>query len=276
MVTELKVLELEREWGTGDISTDTDEEIREMETQDHILWEPNPPPLMVNHPPRITVSNTKIQLREGALDEPCPKGEDDLGWVQIQQKSLIWEEKIGEFSVITHEGLTTLAHSAKMGWTITGGTWNHLREAWGPSPATLTKIQESCKSQEYLEESNKLTPTRRILLTLKETWNLERIHGLPAVAAPAFFPSASKNEEYWWGSRDPKTVYMWDSMDDQDKQKSLTVLQETENWVVWKTRDKTWTRTLKREGFQQLLSFHKDEKKDVEASGLKDGDGEVT
>ena len=79
--------------------------------------------------------------------------------------------------------------------------------------------------------------------------------------------------EYWWGSRDPKKAYMWDSMDDQDKQKSLTVLQETENWVVWKTRDKTLSHTLKREIFHQLLSFHKDEKKNVEASGLKDGGG---
>jgi hypothetical protein len=87
---EFKLFELEREWGTGDIVTDTVEEIREMETQEHILWEPNPPPLMTNHPPRITASNTKIQLREGALDQPCPKGEDDLGWVQIQQKSLMW------------------------------------------------------------------------------------------------------------------------------------------------------------------------------------------
>ena len=105
------------------------------------------------------------------------EGEDDLGWVQIQQKSLMWEEKIGDFSVITHEGLTTLAHSAKMGWTITSGTWNHLRETWDPSPTTLTKIQESCKSQECLEESNRLTPTRRILLTLKETWNLSVLEG---------------------------------------------------------------------------------------------------
>ena len=37
-----------------------------------------------------------------------------------------------------------------------------------------------------------------------------------------------KNEECWWGSRDPKTVYVWDSMDDQDKQKVVTVLQEAE------------------------------------------------
>jgi hypothetical protein len=239
-VTELKLLEVEREWGTGDIDTDTIEEFKEMETQDHILWEPNPPPLMVNHPPRITESNTKIQLREGALDKPCPKGEDDLGWVQIQQKSLMWEEKIGDFS-----------------------------ETWGPSPATLPKIQESCKSQERLEESNKLTPTRQILLTLKETWNLERIHGLPTITGPVFFPSVSKNEEYWWGSKDPRTVYMWDSMGNQDKQKSLAVLQETENWVVWKTRDKTWTHTLTREDFHQFLSFHKNEKKDVNGLRVK-------
>ena len=45
------------------------------------------------------------------------------------------------------------------------------------------------------------------------------------------------------------------------------MLQETEKWVVWKTRDKTWTHTLKREVFHQFLSFHKDEKKDV--SGLR-------
>ena len=56
---------------------------------------------------------------------------------------------------------------------------------------------------------------------------------------------------------------------DQDKQKSLSVLQETENWVVWKTRDKTWTHTLKREGFHQLLSFHKDEKENVSGSRVK-------
>jgi hypothetical protein len=73
----------------------------EIETQDHITWEPNPPQLMVNHPQRITVSNAKIQLMEGDLDQPCPKGEDNLGWVQLQQKSLPWKEMIEDFSGIT-------------------------------------------------------------------------------------------------------------------------------------------------------------------------------
>ena len=38
------------------------------------------------------------------------------------------------------------------------------------------------KSQECLEESNRFTPTRQILLALKQTWEGERIDGLPTVA----------------------------------------------------------------------------------------------
>ena len=145
------------------MGTDKPEESKDIEVQDYIVWEPNPPPLMDSHPPRITASNTIIQLMEGAVGQPCSKGEDDLEWVQIQQKSVLWKEMIEDFSVITHKGLTTLAHSSRMGWTITSGTWNHLRETWGPTPATLTKIQDSCKSQEYLEDSNRFTPTRQMV-----------------------------------------------------------------------------------------------------------------
>jgi hypothetical protein len=90
---------------------------------------------------------------------------------------------------------------------------------------------------------------------------------LPAVAAPAFFPSVSKEEECLRGSMDSKTVYKWDSMDNQDKQNSLATLRETDNWVVWKTKNKTWTPTLKRKDFHQLLSFSKDEKENI--SGFK-------
>ena len=146
---------------------------------------------------------------------------------------------------------------------------NHLRGTWGPTPETLTRIQASCKSQEYLEESNRLTATRQVLLALRQIWDLERIHGLPAVAAPAFFPSASRNEECWLGTLDPKTIYTWDSMDDLDQQTSWNTLQETENWVVWKTRDKTWTHTLKWQGFHQLLSFNQDEKENISGSKIK-------
>ena len=52
-------------------------------------------------------------------------------------------------------------------------------------------------------------------------------------------------------------------MDDHDKHDSMTTLQQTESWVVWKTKDKTWTHKLRREGFHQLLSFNKDEKENI-------------
>ena len=58
-------------------------------------------------------------------------------------------------------------------------------------------------------------------------------------------------------------------MDDQDKHNSLTDLRETENWVVWKSKDKTWTHTLREEGFHQLLSFAKDEKEHISVCNIK-------
>ena len=61
------MLELEREWGTGDMGTNQDTEDQDAGVQEDTPWVPNPPPLMTNHPPRITVSNTKIQLLEGVL-----------------------------------------------------------------------------------------------------------------------------------------------------------------------------------------------------------------
>ncbi len=44
-------------------------------------WEPDPKPLMTNHPPRVTDSNTRITLSEGSLKGPCPQDDSGLGWV---------------------------------------------------------------------------------------------------------------------------------------------------------------------------------------------------
>jgi hypothetical protein len=163
-LTESRALELEIEWGTQEECMEVSD--RNKDATEDITWEPDPLPLMANHPPRVTVSNTKIQLdREGVLSQICPKGENDLGWVQLQQ--------------VTHEGLTTMAQSSRTGWTIMNGTWNHLRKVSGPTPNTLAKIQASCKDQESLEEANVFSPTRHLLLTLKRLWQIDRVHGLP-------------------------------------------------------------------------------------------------
>jgi hypothetical protein len=67
--------ELEREWVTQDPSMEDLD--RNTEPSEDTTWEPNPLPLMTKHSPRITVSNTKIQLEEGILRQPHPKGEND-------------------------------------------------------------------------------------------------------------------------------------------------------------------------------------------------------
>ena len=85
---EARIMELEDEWGAQEQQEMTQDQ--QVESNDNGSWEPNPLPLMANHPPRITASNTKILLQEGILSQPCPTGEDDLGWIQLQQKSLTW------------------------------------------------------------------------------------------------------------------------------------------------------------------------------------------
>ena len=132
---------------------------------------------------------------EGLLGT-LPRGENGLGWVQIQQKSLRWEEITDGSSVVTHEGLTTLAQP-KLGWTVASWTWTTLKKMWGKSPATTNRINES-RAQDRLECADIFTPTRHILQTIKQTWKLNSIHGLPAVAAPAFFQSTSSNDETLW------------------------------------------------------------------------------
>jgi hypothetical protein len=101
-MAESRTSELESEWGTQE--THMEDSDRVTDSNEDTTWEPNPLPLMVKHPPRFTTSNTKMQLDlEGILSQTFPKGENDLGWVQRQQKSLLWQEKIEGSLVVTHE-----------------------------------------------------------------------------------------------------------------------------------------------------------------------------
>jgi hypothetical protein len=52
-----------------------------------------------------------------------------------------------------------------------------------------------------LETAHTFTPTRHIPQTIKRIWQVERIHGLPAIAAPTFFPTTSRNKDTWWEKR---------------------------------------------------------------------------
>jgi hypothetical protein len=90
------------------------------------------------------------------------------------------------------------------------------------------------------------------------------------VAAPVFFPSASKGDECWWGTKDLNTVYLWDIMDNEDRQDSLEVLREKDNWVIWKTKDTKWTQDLQRAGFHQMLGEISRKRTSEEAKDIKE------
>ena len=60
------------------------------------------------HPPQIMDSNTRITLQEDSLRESWPTNENGIGWVQIPQKFLRWEEHIQWSFIITDDVLTTL------------------------------------------------------------------------------------------------------------------------------------------------------------------------
>ena len=67
-MAESRAMELESEWGTQEECMESP--VRNEDATEDITWEPDPLPLMANHPPRVTASNTKIQLdREGALNQ---------------------------------------------------------------------------------------------------------------------------------------------------------------------------------------------------------------
>ena len=135
---------LEETWGRihSDVQITSNIASPRIVPQVKATWDPDPKPLMVNHPPRVTDSNIRISLSEGSLNGPCPRDDSVCRWVQIQRKSLLWEEKIEGFSIITHEGLTTLVHP-QIGWTIASGMWNTLRTMWGPNMETSLMIYES-------------------------------------------------------------------------------------------------------------------------------------
>ena len=96
----------------------------------------------------------------------------------------------------------------------------------------------------------------------------------PAIAAPTFFPTVSRSKDTWWTERagestrvqaqrdeqsedesgeteyawdssneqergdTKKTAYMWDSMDEEDRTDTMESLDQTDRWVIWKSKYK--------------------------------------
>jgi hypothetical protein len=58
-------------------------------------------------------------------------------------------------------------------------------------------------------------------------------------------------------------------MEDQDRQDSLEVLHDKDNWVIWKTKDDKWTHELRQTGFHQLLALDQNSRTDSWGNKIK-------
>ena len=56
-------------------------------------------------------------------------------------------------------------------------------------------------------------------------------------------------------------------MDNQDRQNTVSKLNATSEWTMWKTKDKEWSPVLQKTVFHQILNIHKD--KQTECWGFK-------
>ena len=71
------------------------------------------------------------------------------------------------------------------------------------------------------------------------------------------------------GVEDTHTIaYIWDSMDEENREDTMTTLQQLDEWVIWKSKDK-WSPLLKAAGFHQLLYIKKDTQEDCWGSKIK-------
>ena len=64
------------------------------------------------------------------------------------------------------------------------------------------------------------------------------------------------------------TAYLWDSMDEEDREDTMDILKQSDEWVIWKSKDK-WTTLLEAAGFHQLLYIKKDIQEDCWGSKIK-------
>ena len=65
-----------------------------------------------------------------------------------------------------------------------------------------------------------------------------------------------------------KTAYLWDSMDEDDRTDTIDILRQSDEWVIWKSKDK-WSTSLKTAGFHQLLYINKDIQEECWGSKIK-------
>jgi hypothetical protein len=212
----------------------------------HRKWEKKPPPPRARDPPRIR-DYQEQSLKLGStfhLDHPRPNTTEH-GIIHIEIESKTWIDNHEGTEVFTRAGLSTSTDLTRS-FTILCGTWAHLQARTTPErrPHLIQEIAEACRIQGELESKDHRTPTRYVLRALKKITKANRIHGLTSVAAPGFFNNASRGPSALWGGKNVNdtVIYVWDIMDNADRENSLQDIQKAKTGIIWKEHDDKWTK----------------------------------
>jgi hypothetical protein len=65
-----------------------------------------------------------------------------------------------------------------------------------------------------------------------------------------------------------KTTLLWDSMDKEDRADTIDILNQSDEWVIWKSKD-NWSAYLTVADFHQLFYIKKDIQEECWGSKIK-------
>ncbi len=237
----------------------------------HRKWGKNPPPPRAKDPPRIQ-DHQEQRLKLGStfhLDHPRPNTtEHDI--IHIEVESKLWIDNYEGTKIYTKAGLSTSTDLARS-FTFLCGTWALLQTRTSPGrrPHLTQEIAEACRVQEEVESTDHRTPTRHVLRDLKKCTKANRIHGITSVTAPGFFKNASRGPSALWGGKNVNdiAIYVWDSMENADRENSLQDIQIAKTGIIWKERDDTWSGRLLAAGLTKIPIITN---KKIRAQGIRE------
>ena len=246
-----------------------------------IKWESRSTPLVASDP--ALLPDNGIQTRLGQdffLDEEIPVHDSKTGYVSVTAKSIRWQTRRSS-SIFTFQGLTTCS-DVNYGWTIMSGTWNHLRQRnCGTEEEVMRFIKKEVEYQGKIEAAGYCSPTWRLQRALRDLLNATYLQGESAVTAPPFFDGAGRGVSPFWGTTKGPTVILWDSLDEEGRTKSETIIRERRDWVVWaRTRqdknDKT-TRAFEKRSRVLFVGSVREQNQNDEGEGASgEGAGKPT
>jgi hypothetical protein len=152
--------------------------------------------------------------------------------VRGQVESIRWEESRDREAISISQGLVT-SMSMGQSWTIHSGAWNFLKQHTARQEDLNTFVGEEVARQQAAEEAGYRTPTWTVLRKLQALNEARRIDGGTVITLPPFLDNATRSGTELWGESDGPTVYLWDTLTEEEKKTCKEQLERTKDWVVW-------------------------------------------